>query len=556
MMEFLDAPLLQTAAFLSADDALTHGKGPVRISGAADSQKVHIMMKAGGTNTRLLVTYDEQAALGLLEDARLFSKELYYFPAKDLLFYQADARSNTLIRERIRVLKALRSGSPVTVVTTVQALMNAMLPSDLFESRILNLKEGDISEISELQATLVTLGYERTASVEEPGEFAVHGGIVDVYDLTADNPFRIEFFDNEIDTIREFNPSSQLSVRRKPEISIYPAGELVLTNKELLNGMDRIRRDFKKNLEILKARDAYDAAASLQSLSREVEDAFDRRDTKGVLEAFLPYFYGHVSYLEDYLPDNALFSLEEPLRMREYGHLTETEFVESFKLRLEKGLTLPENAKIMRSLEESFGALETGRTAVYTALDSRLPFFRVRESFRIEGQPLVSYFGNFEGLVEDLKRYERLKFSVVLLVQSRTRGSRMAEELREYKVHAFYTERSEEAVLAPGQVLVTYGSLRKGYLCPLQKFLLITENDLFTSREKKKRKKQSTANGEKLRSYQELSAGDYVVHENYGIGIYRGIVNLETDGVGRDYMQISYGTSGTLYIPVTNLDVV
>ena len=556
MREFLDAPLLGSAAFQEASKRIAAASGPVRISGSAESQKVHIMMKAGGERTRLIVTYDEQAALGIMEDARLFSAAVRYFPAKDLLFYQADARSNTLVRQRMQAIRALTEEENCTVVTTVQGLMNAMLPPEEFRSRILRLKEADVIEIGDLAKRLTELGYERTASVEEPGEFSIHGGIADVYDLTSENPVRIEFFDNEIDTIREFNPSSQLSVRRVKQTVIYPASELVLDEKTVRAGQAALQQDYEKNLEVCKKRETYEAGAALQNLYKELEDALRRMDLNGLPESFLPYFYARPAFLEAYLPDGAAVFLEEPLRMKEYAHLSETEFVESFKLRLEKGMTLPKAAGVMRSGNETFAALETGRTALFTALDSGIAFMKVRESFRIEGQQIVSYFGNVESLVEDLLRYERLKFSIVLLVQSRTRGKRISEELREHGVKAYYAEGREGTEAIPGQTLVTYGALRKGYVCPLQKFVIFTENDLYSLREKKKQKKKPVANGERLRTYQELSSGDYVVHENYGIGIYRGVVKMETNGVGRDYMQISYGNSGTLYVPVTNLDVV
>ena len=556
MRDFLEAVLRGSVAFQEAGRLIEEARGPVRISGSAESQKVHIMMKAGGERTRLIVTYDEQAALGILEDARLFSSDVYYFPAKDLLFYQADARSNTLVRQRMRAIRMLTEEAQCTVVTTVQALMNALLPPAVFREKILRLKEADVIEVSDLAERLTELGYERTASVEEPGEFAIHGGIADVYDLTAENPIRIEFFDNEIDTIREFNPASQLSVRRVGEAVIYPASELILDRDGIEEGLLRLKEDYGKNLETLKKREAYEAGAALQSLFKELEDALRRMDLNGLPESFLPYFYPKTSFLEDYLPAGTAVMLEEPLRMKEFSHLTETEFVESFKLRLEKGMTLPKAAGVMRDSARTFAALETGRTALFTALDSGVTFMKVRASFRIDGQPVVSYFGNIESLVKDLLRFERLKFSVVLLVQSRTRGKRIAEELREHKVHAYYSEDREGIEAVPGQTLVTYGALRKGYECPLQKFVIFTENDLYSVREKKKQKKKAQTSGDKLRSYQDLKAGDYVVHESYGIGIYRGVVKLDSGGVGRDYMQISYGTSGTLYVPVTNLDVV
>ncbi|MBR6322522.1 MAG: DEAD/DEAH box helicase, partial [Lachnospiraceae bacterium] len=217
-------------------------------------------------------------------------------------------------------------------------------------------------------------------------------------------------------------------------------------------------------------------------------------------------------------------------------------------------LAFPKQGLILRGVEEMVTALDTGRTLALTGFDSRPPMLHVRESFLIEVQPMVSYQGNFQGLVSDLRSYLSRGYSAVLLCPSRTRGSRMAEELREYGIKAYFEENREEEV-APGTMLVTGGHLHRGFTYPQLKFMLLTEGDILGQKQKKRRKPKFEG-GQKIRSFSELSVGDYVVHENYGIGIYRGIVNLTADDVARDYMQISYGNSGTLYIPVTNLDVV
>ncbi len=496
-MKFFDRPLEKLAAFREISEALDKGNGPAALVGAAESQKVHIMDQAGSGCVRLIVTYDETEARALLDDYRFFKEAVLLFPERDLLFYQADLKSNILTRERMRVLRRLMlrtSEEPLTIITDIQAVMNTMAPPEVYQDHVMMLSEGAYAEIEAAALKLVQLGYERCARVEEPGEFAVHGGILDVYDLTSELPYRIDFWDTEIDTIRTFSPESQLTVERVKEVEITPAKEIPPDPEKLCS-------------------------------------------------------------LIDFLPKDTLIFLEEPNRMEEYGKGTELEFRESFENRLEKGMAEPEEGYACLPLPYVFSLLETPRTLAFSGLDSRTSALKIRETFYMEVQSMISYAGNFGGLTQDLKRYQDLKYSVILLSASRTRCSRMAEELRGYGLHAYYSDTEEEEV-RPGTLRIACGNLHRGYVYPALKFAVIAEGDIFGVEKKKKRRIRKNNDGQRIRSFSELSNGDYVVHENYGIGIYQGITQITTDDVLKDYLKISYGKSGTLYIPVTNLDVV
>ena len=552
----LDRPLFEVAAFREADSLIRKGAGPVRIAGVTDSVKVHMMMKAGGDCSRLIVAYDEQEALSIVQDARFFSDRVYYFPPKDFLFYQADAHSNAIVRDRVKAIRKLLSEENVTVVATIQSLMNVLPPKSAFETNTIALREGDVVDLETLGAKLVSIGYERVAQVGEPGQFALHGGILDLFEMTEDEPYRIEFFGDEIDTIRIFEPSTQTSIRRAESATIFPATEFLTGDESAEERIAVVKWEYDRILRIMKDRKDYEAAASLQQFFGEVSDAFSAHETVGIVEQFLPYFYEELPTIAEYLPEGSIIALSEPVRAEEYAKLCETEFLESFKQRLEKGLTMARLALVMKPVGETLAILTTKRTIAFTSLDQKITSMKIASSFRVECEPAPRYDGSVERLIEDLKRFGRLKFSVIMLIASRTRGRRMAEELREYGLHAFYEEKAEETVVREGTLLVTPGTLSHGALFSMQKFLLLTESDLFGTGNLKKKRTKRFESGEKIRSYESLSAGDYVVHENYGIGVYRGVKTLQTEGVSRDYIEISYADSGTLYIPVTNLDVV
>ena len=553
-MNYLDRTLRKIVAFTEAERLLLNGGGPVVLSGTTESQRAHILSRAGSFHARLVVVHSESEARRISEDLRFFSDRVLMFPEKDLLFYQADIRSLDLLRQRMRALRAIREGGDYMIVTTFAAMMNVLPPCEEFDAAVLDLSEGLFCEQEAVVKKLISLGYERTARVEAPGEFAVHGGILDVFDITEERPVRVEFWDTEIDTIRSFNPETQISEERRESVSIYPAEELFPGPDACIRAEKSLRADYEKLKESFVKNNQYEEAASLQSAYREASDGLSDRYFRGRLAGLSAYFYEEQDSLLSYLPKETLLCLLEPARLLEQGTAAEEEFSESFRMRIGKGLAFPKEGSVIRSVQETFEGLDTGRTLALTGFDSRPPMLHIQESYLMEVQPTVSYQGNFEGLTTDLKNYLSRGFSVVLLSPSRTRASRMAEQLREYGIKAYFDEDPEREV-EPGTMLVAFGHLHRGFSYPQLKFILLTEGDVLGSQQKKKHKPRFEG-GQKIRNFSELSAGDYVVHENYGIGIYQGIESLRSDDVERDYMRISYGDSGTLYVPVTNLEVV
>ncbi|MBP5255218.1 MAG: hypothetical protein J6Z23_07560 [Lachnospiraceae bacterium] len=343
-MNVLNAPLRRIAAFQETDRMLRDGRGPVQLAGCVESQKVQVMHEAGGGAARLVVTSDEKGARTLYEDWKFFSPDVYLFPEKDLLFYQADVRSDHLTKDRIRTIRALTEalerGTDIAVITTMYGAMNILPDPETFRKARIPLSEGDTVEPEALVRLLVSAGYTRTARVENPGEFAFHGSILDLFDLTEDLPVRIEFWDDEIDTIRTFSPESQITIERKTETVIYPASELFPDTSSFREARQAILEEGKKALEAFKARQQWDEGASMQQLLRRAEDALDARDLSA-LESYLPYFYRRQATILDYFPENAVRVLEEPSRLEESGQFAETEYTQSFGMRLLKGLALP-----------------------------------------------------------------------------------------------------------------------------------------------------------------------------------------------------------------------
>ena len=495
MKAFLE-PFQQLGIYEELEKHLKKNRGVLLLSGCVDSQKVHAASSLWqGFPRRVILTYSEQKAREIYEDCRYFDREAVLYQAKDFLFFHADIQGNLLVQQRVRALQALLKKKEVTVITTFDGLMDRLRPLERVKEEILTIGQDSIVEIEALAKKLVRLGYERTGQVEAPGQFAVRGGIVDIFALTEEAPWRIEFWDDEVDSIRSFDAESQRSMENLEEIVIYPAAEPVPGEKE---------------------------------------------------EA--------VSFLDYFDTEEAVFFLDEPTRLLEKGRTVEKEFEESMANRAERGETLPEEARLLYGSEEIVARLNRKNCVALCLMEQKAPEWEVKERYQVEARSVNPYNNSFEMLVKDLKRWKREKYSVILMCASGTRAKRLAADLQEQELNSFYCE-DPDRVVNPSEIMVVHGSLHRGYEYPLIRFAVLSETDIF-GRERKKRKKKKVYEGQKIQSFSELKPGDYVVHENHGLGIYRGIEKVEVDKVMKDYIKIEYAKGGNLYILATQLEMI
>ena len=495
-MQAFIKPFWQLGAYDQIAEKLKKNKGVLWLSGCVDSQKVHAACALWqGYSQRLIVTYSEQKAKEIYEDCRYFDRKAVLYQAKDFLFFHADMQGNLLVQQRVRALQALLTQEEVTVITTFDGLMDRLRPLKKVEDSILCISQDSIVQIDALAEKLSRLGYEREIQVEAPGQFAVRGGIVDIFALTEDAPWRIEFWDDEIDSIRSFDVESQRSMENLEEITIYPAAEPIPDEKE---------------------------------------------ET--------------VSFLDYFAPGKSLIFLDEPTRILEKGRSVEKEFEESMANRAAKGEALPEEARLLYSSEEITVRLNRRNCVALSLLEQKAPEWEQTGRYQIDARSINPYNSSFPTLVKDLKRWKKEKYSIILMCASGTRAKRLAADLQDEELNSFYSE-DPERVVQPSEIMVVHGSVHRGYEYPMLRFAVLSETDIF-GREKKKRKKQKTYEGQKIQSFSDIKPGDYVVHENHGLGIYRGIEKVEVDKVMKDYIKIEYAKGGNLYILATQLEMI
>lgn len=530
--------------------------GLISITGCIDSQKPHMMYAFGnGQKNKLIVTFNEQKAKELYEEYRFFDPDTVYYPAKDVLFYQSDIRGNVLTAERINAIKAIREQERVTLVTTFDALMNTMPPVEKTWSGIIRIAPGDIIDIDEFKKKLVELGYEKDYQVETRGQFAIRGGIIDIFPLTEENPARIELWDDEIDTIRSFDTESQKSIENLDELVIYPACELVLTEGEKAAGIKKITEEAEKLSDKLRKEMKTEEAYRIKSTADELAEEWGVLQITAGMDAFLSYFCKEKVGLLDYFPpDNTYVFFDEISRCAERGKQTETEFSESMKQRLAMGYILPGQMKELFLEKEVMGKLAKYSCVSLSALDTKSAGLHQIGQYGIHVQSVSSYNNSFELLIKDLKKYKKNGYKVILMSGSKTRARRLAEDLMDEGFASFYTEDYDHELVA-GQIMVCHGQIKRGFEYPILRFAVITESDIFGA-EKKKKKRHRTYEGEQIQSFTDLSVGDYVVHENHGLGIYRGIEKIEVDKKVKDYIKIEYQGGSNLYILATQLELI
>ena len=489
MKAFL-TPLQGLAEFEQIKEKSKTNKGILQVSGCMESQKSHLMYGLSGIAPyRLILAEDERRAREIYEDYRFYDRKVYSYPAKDLLFFQADIHGNLLIRQRMKVIKALLEEKELTVVTSIDGCMDFLESLEKIKEQLIHYESDSTVDIEQLKNQLVALGYERVGQVEMPGQFSVRGGIVDIYCLTEENPWRIELWGDEIDSIRSFDPESQRSLENLEELTIYPAVEHT-------GGKDM------------------------------------------------------VSFLDYFPEERTIIFLDEPNRLTEKGGAVEEEYRQSRMHREEKGSrNLPENW--LCSFEQLQKELNKRNCISVCALEPKQAGWKVREKFYLEVKSISAYNNSFELLVKDLHQYKKQGYRIALLSGSRTRAERLAKDLQEEGLAAFYGQDYDREI-CPGEIMVVYGHAKKGFEYPLIKFAVMTESDIFGQEQKKKKKKNYS--GSRIQDFAELSIGDFVVHEKHGLGIYRGIEKVEVDRIVKDYIKIEYRGGSNLYIPATQLD--
>ncbi len=549
--------LLSSVPEYAALRSAVQNRQSAAITGIGQINRSHLIaaLRQDTSAPMILIAQDDMAARRLQEDLKNFLGETYpLLPSRELTLYDTAVVSRAWEQKRLRQLYDLHQGHTSLQILSWESLSQRTMPPAVLLEAAFCLKIGTEYAMEDLAARLTASGYSRCGMVEGPGQFAIRGGILDVFSPAADRPFRAEFFGDELDTIGYFDPATQRRTENTDSVIILPVGE---TQPRLHpQGTEGLCADLQKLIQRQRRRKNVneDLVATLEKDLQKYESGLQNPAS----DRYMALIYPDFATAMDYIPENANLVLCDQGNLKRAAR-TRTEAVGlQLDSLLQGGLLAGELCDYVCQWED-FCAQLAGRTCVYFDSFSGSSYpeeCRPKHLLPMVAKQLPSYGSSLDTAVADLHHYQRLDFATLVLCGSRRRAEMLQELISAKGLSAFIAIPLTTAP-KPGQILLTEGTLPFGMEYPDSKLAVLTEGQLVARTAPKRRAAKTTAtNRQKLNSFTDLTPGDLVVHENYGIGRFVAMEQIKVDGAVKDYIKIAYQGSDTLFVPATQLDLV
>lgn len=554
-LDGLIKPLRDSREFKSIINDIESKKFPVGVFGLSESARSYLIdgVFEELDKPSLVLTHSDVEARKLYEDLSFYSTQVYYFPTKEVVFYNIDAISGDLRWERLKVIREMLNRGNKIIVTCIEALASSYIPVELYKNYTLNISMGDVIDLEKISEKLIQCGYERVEIVDGKGQFSIRGGIMDLYSPIAVEPYRIELFGDEVDSIRSFNLESQRSIEKVGSIEVFPAKEMILDSQSIEKGYEGIEKDLNVIIDKLKKSKNKEAVESIQSvIGRNLESLKENWNFE-TIDSFLPYFYDKPSSFLDYTKDYFII-IDDVQRCKGKLDSVYFEFEENYKSFLQRGNILPKQIELLLNKSEIFEALKKEEVITLDSIAKSTPFLSPRSIVNFSQITLHNYQGQVDLLIDDIKDKKSRGFGIVILSGTRPRGERLVDTLRDREIESSYKDVIHD--IQPGEVIITFGSQLKGFEYPDFKVCVISDKEVFGEAKRKSISRATKKGVGKIKSFTELKPGDYVVHVNHGIGVYRGIKQLDLQGHKKDYLELFYDSDDKLYVPVEQLDMV
>nr|WP_246637561.1 transcription-repair coupling factor [Crassaminicella profunda] len=532
--------------------SLNKGLSPTLVHGLIDSQVAHIVFSMNRSFHKqcLIITHSEYQAKKIYEDLKFFIKnKAHTYPTKELVFYNYDAQSHQRLEERLNTMIEMVRGEKCIVVASIESLLHKLMPKAQFCKNFFKIEYGEVVELEKIIAIFILLGYERVDMVEVKGQFSVRGGIIDFFPVTSKNPYRIELFDDEIDSIRSFDIYSQLSLEKLKEVLVTPAQEVLLDDDQKKEAIKKIKVDFKEHEKKIRE----ESNGLSEKISAFIEALQIQNRPQG-FEKYLNYYYKNLELLTDYFEKDALIFIDEPSRVKERAYTAYKELEESFKGLLEKEEVLPAQVGLITNYEDFLYELNKKHVFVLSSLPKNNTYFKPKHIVSFSARMAQSFHGKIELFSNELKNYKYRGYKILLLCGTDERGKRLEENLKEQGIEAIFIKDINHPIQS-GQIFILQGNLHKGFEYIKSKFLVITEDEIFGTA-KRKRTTQKRKDARPIKSFVDLNIGDYIVHENHGVGKYIGVEQLKVEGAKKDYLKVKYSGEDILYVPIEQMDMI
>ncbi len=534
------------------DQSLSHGEWPQMICDLTGSQKAAFVAQLlQKSKTGLILTYSEEQAQKWANDLRTWCspETILHLSTTEWLPFEVLGRSRETTSDRIRVMNRLAQDHKCTVVASVLAVQRRVFPLERWTDYTLTFEVGKGYGLSEVLTALTSGGYERIETVEGKGQFALRGGILDMAPLDGE-AVRIEFYDDEIDSIRTFDLGTQKSIAAVNKVRIPPAMEYVVTREELGQLRFAIRAEARKATGRLLRAGRKDAAERLQNKVNFLEERLEQGILDENIYPFLSLVNTPLVPFFAYLPEDHFVVLDEPLRLKEQLEFQAKERLLEFTKQLEhgEGFVHPETQFIDYNDLLSHG--ERHPLISLSTLLRQAPGLSPKRIFNLNARPLTGFMGKTSKLVEEIEHRKDAGNVVALFVGDEDHALRLIQGLKDRGVTASRKELKDP--VEEGHVYVYPYSLDHGFELPLGKLVILTETEIYKRESKAVGKKPSTP-AQKSIFISDLKPGDYVVHAQHGIGQFTGIERLEVGGVEKDYFGIRYAGEDRLYLPLDQL---
>ncbi|MBN8237489.1 transcription-repair coupling factor [Halobacillus kuroshimensis] len=520
------------------------------LSGASRSLMISLLQQSLDRPV-ILVTHQLIQAQQLYDDMQELADpdQVHLYPVNELIASEIAVASPELRSQRIEALSQWLNQEKGVLIAPVAALKRMMPPQSYWERNLLPFRVGEEINLEDYLERFISMGYERTEMVATPGEFSLRGGILDVYPLTAEFPYRIELFDTEVDSIRTFDSETQRSHQKVEAVTIGPATELLLTSEDFTRAHHRLENALAHSLKKLTQTE------SKETLSRVIDHDLERLKQQERFQEMYKYiemFYEEPVSLLDYLSKDGLIVLDEMSRIQETAHRLDQEEGEWLQSMLEANQSV-RDLRLSFDWQDTWNKMEHPR--LYLSVFMRhIANTQPQNIVNISSRQMQQFHGQMNLLKNEMDRWEKQDYSVVILAPDENRQEKIQGVLADYDIEAVPAKGEPELPLVKPTIVI--GNISSGFEWPMHKMAVLTEKELFKKRTAKPKRRQKMSNAERIKNYQELKVGDYIVHASHGIGKYLGIETLKMGGSHKDFLMVNYSGNDKLYVPIDQIDMI
>ncbi len=542
MSDIFISPLQNSKEYKDVINNIENNKSALLVNGLLQAQKSNIAYSIFSDLKKqiLYVANTDLEAKKVYEDLCFYMKDkVDYLSSQDIYFYHLDAKDRNEEAKKLKVLLKMISRENTIIVTSAEAILRKYIPKDILKGNIFTYKIGDVVDLDELSKKLVSLGYERVSKIEGFGQFSVRGGIIDIFSLEYDTPIRIELFDDEIESIRTFDVFTQKSIKKIKKCTITPSREFIYP-EDVNATIEKIKKDTHKFTD--------------DDVYKSLDNIASKTYFEGV-ENYIDYMYEEENKsIFTYLKEDAIVFINDLSRLEERCENYTSEFKENYKLNLERGLALKEQGKLLYHYSDLEYLVEEKKLILNMLLTKAVKEFNIGSIVNFESREIPTFNGKIDILAEELNRLKYNGHKILLATNTYDRAKKLNKELLNLGTESILS-RKRDIDIQSSQIVIVVGNITSGFQYKSIKFDVITDKEMIGSNKRAKTVKTKKSNkGQKIESFLDLNVGDYVVHENSGVGRYVGIDQLSVNGVKKDYMRVVYQGGDNLYVPIDQMD--